>query len=504
MNKNSRKALPLPISPENALARLALNALTTGVLTLGVLLTTGAASGADQQAAAPETQTLHVLVGKSVLINLETRVRRVMVSNPVVIDATATSPTQLVVTAKTPGTSSLILWDQAGQSKMLDVLVDVDISTLRDAVQQAYPGEPVQVQAEEGRVLISGTVSDPRVSEDLVKMAGVFSKDVINSTIPAPPRHEKQILLEVKFAEVDRSKLEQFGFNLFSTGALNTPFTTTTQQFSPPTNQASQLAGTFGQKVGTGSTTSSTSSSTLSTTAATSVAFTINDLLNVFLFRPDLNLGATLRDLQTKNILEILAEPNLMAISGKPARFLAGGEFPFPVVQGGTNVSAVTIQFRPFGVRLEFTGYITENNVVRLQVIPEVSTLDFTNSLTISGFTVPAISTRRAETEIELKDGQGFGIAGLLDHRTTVQLNKIPGISDIPILGQLFRSRNINRSNQELMVLVTPRIVDPVKVAPPPIVLPKAPVPQLNIPGFDRGLPKGEGAGKTSEKTSPK
>ena len=504
MNKNSRKALPLPISPENALARLALNALTTGVLTLGVLLTTGAASGADQQAAAPETQTLHVLVGKSVLINLETRVRRVMVSNPVVIDATATSPTQLVVTAKTPGTSSLILWDQAGQSKMLDVLVDVDISTLRDAVQQAYPGEPVQVQAEEGRVLISGTVSDPRVSEDLVKMAGVFSKDVINSTIPAPPRHEKQILLEVKFAEVDRSKLEQFGFNLFSTGALNTPFTTTTQQFSPPTNQASQLAGTFGQKVGTGSTTSSTSSSTLSTTAATSVAFTINDLLNVFLFRPDLNLGATLRDLQTKNILEILAEPNLMAISGKPARFLAGGEFPFPVVQGGTNVSAVTIQFRPFGVRLEFTGYITENNVVRLQVIPEVSTLDFTNSLTISGFTVPAISTRRAETEIELKDGQGFGIAGLLDHRTTVQLNKIPGISDIPILGQLFRSRNINRSNQELMVLVTPRIVDPVKVAPPPIVLPKAPVPFLNTPGFDRGLPKGEGAGKTSEKTSPK
>ena len=504
MNKNSRKALPLPISPENALARLALNALTTGVLTLGVLLTTGAASGADQQAAAPETQTLHVLVGKSVLINLETRVRRVMVSNPVVIDATATSPTQLVVTAKTPGTSSLILWDQAGQSKMLDVLVDVDISTLRDAVQQAYPGEPVQVQAEEGRVLISGTVSDPRVSEDLVKMAGVFSKDVINSTIPAPPRHEKQILLEVKFAEVDRSKLEQFGFNLFSTGALNTPFTTTTQQFSPPTNQASQLAGTFGQKVGTGSTTSSTSSSTLSTTAATSVAFTINDLLNVFLFRPDLNLGATLRDLQTKNILEILAEPNLMALSGKPARFLAGGEFPFPVVQGGTNVSAVTIQFRPFGVRLEFTGYITENNVVRLQVIPEVSTLDFTNSLTISGFTVPAISTRRAETEIELKDGQGFGIAGLLDHRTTVQLNKIPGISDIPILGQLFRSRNINRSNQELMVLVTPRIVDPVKVAPPPIVLPQAPVPHLNTPGFDRGLPKGEGAGKTSDKTSPK
>src|SRR5439155_13314096 len=236
--KNSRKALPLPISPENALARLALNALTTGVLTLGVLLTTGAASGADQQAAAPETQTLHVLVGKSVLINLETRVRRVMVSNPTVIEATATSPTQVVVTAKKAGTSSLILWDQADRSRMLDVLVDVDVAPLRDAIQQAYPTEPVQVQAEESRVIISGTVSDPHVSEDVVKMATIFTHDVLNSTTLAPPRHDRQILLEVKFAEVDRTKLEAFGLNLFSTGAANTPAVIGTQQFGPITNQS--------------------------------------------------------------------------------------------------------------------------------------------------------------------------------------------------------------------------------------------------------------------------
>src|SRR5690242_12173929 len=215
-----------------------------------------------QQPASPETQTLHVLAGKSVLINLETRVRRIMVSNPGVIDAAATSPTQVVVTAKSPGASSLILWDQNGQSKMLDVLVDVDVSALRGAIQQAYPSEPGQIEGEEGRIIISGTVSDPHVSDDLIKMAGVFAKDVVNSTIPGPPRHDRQILLEVKFAEVDRSKLEQFGINLFSTGALNTPFTLSTGQFSPPTNQAAQLAGTFGQKLGTGSTTSSTSTST--------------------------------------------------------------------------------------------------------------------------------------------------------------------------------------------------------------------------------------------------
>jgi pilus assembly protein CpaC len=503
VNKNSRKALL--INSQSALQCPGLGALARGVvLTLCALSAAAGAAGMGQQPASPETQTLHVLAGKSVLINLETRVRRIMVSNPAVIDAAATSPTQVVVTAKSPGASSLILWDQNGQSKMLDVLVDVDVSALRGAIQQAYPSEPVQIEGEEGRIIISGTVSDPHVSDDLVKMAGVFAKDVVNSTIPGPPRHDRQILLEVKFAEVDRSKLEQFGINLFSTGALNTPFTLSTGQFSPPTNQSAQLAGTFGQKLGTGSTTSSTSTSTLSTSAATSVAYTVTDLLNIFLFRPDLNLGATIRDLQNKSILEILAEPNLMALSGKSARFLAGGEFPFPVVQGGTNFSAVTISFRPFGVRLEFTGYILDNNVIRLQVNPEVSTLDFTNSVTISGFTVPAISTRRAETEIELRDGQGFGIAGLLDHRTTMLLNRVPGISDIPILGQLFKSRSANRSNQELLVLVTPRIVDPVRMAPPAPALPKAPLPFLNSPGFDRDLPRGEGAGKASPKVSPK
>ncbi len=164
-------------------------------------------------------------------------------------------------------------------------------------------------------------------------------------------------------------------------------------------------------------------------------------------------------------MLQILAEPNLMAISGQPAHFLAGGEFPYPVVQGvggGSGFGAVTIQFKPYGVKLEFTGTIEDDNTIRLKVAPEVSSLDYTNSVTISGFTMPAIQTRRAETEIELKDGQSFGIAGLLDQRTTVQLSKIPGIGDMPILGELFKSRNVNRTNSELIVLVTPTIVDPV------------------------------------------
>jgi pilus assembly protein CpaC len=260
--------------------------------------------------------------------------------------------------------------------------------------------------------------------------------------------------------------------NIFSTGATNTIGTLTTQQFTPPTLQANSTPN--------GGTTGGTVTSALSFT----------DLLNIFLFRPDLNLGVTIRDLETKSVLQILAQPNLMALNGQKASFLAGGEFPFPVVQGGgTQGTAVTIQFRPFGVKLDFTGFIGKDGVIRMHIAPEVSTLDFSNALTISGFTVPAISTRRAETEIELKEGQSFGIAGLLDNRAQVQFSKIPGIGDIPILGHLFRSQSLNRSHTELMVLVTPRVVDPIRMSAPPPVPPANPVKFLNIPSFDKNLP---------------
>ncbi len=446
----------------------------------------GAEAGFGQETAV-ETQTLHVLVGKSLVINLESRLRRVLVSNPNTVEAITTTPSQVVVTGRNVGTSSLILWDEAGRSRMLDVMVDLDTAALRDGIQLAFPDEPIMVQADGDRLIISGAVSNPAVMEAVMKMATSVSKTVLNSMSVADPPHERQILLEVKFAEVDRTKLDQFGFNLFSTGTLNTPGTLSTQQFGPPTGGAggqTEISGVIGAPL-TGSET----------------AVSITDLLNIFLFRPDLNLGATIRSLQQKNILQILAEPNLLAMNGKPAQFLAGGEFPFPVVQGGTNFTAVTIQFRPFGVRLEFTGYIQKDDVIRLQVAPEVSTLDFTNALTISGFVVPAVSTRRAETEIELRDGQTFGIAGLIDQRTQALLSKIRGIGDIPILGHLFRSKNISRSRAELMVLVTPRIVDPVRAPDKLPEEPKTVIENLDTERFDKGIAPGEG--RTRQEAEP-
>ena len=303
------------------------------------------------------------------------------------------------------------------------------------------------------------------------------------------------MLLEVKFAEVDRTKFSQFGINLLSTGAGNTLGTTTTGQFGGFGPQSLSDAFKVPNKtVDTG----------LPTAGPDHVPFTstqtIQNVLNIFLFRPDIHFGAVIQDLQQRSILQILAEPNLMAMNGQRATFLAGGEFPFPIVQPGNGFTAVTISFKPFGVKLDFTGTISSDGTIRLHVAPEVSTLDFANALAISGFAVPAISTRRAETELELRDGQSFGIAGLLDNRAQAQLSKVPGIGDIPILGQLFRSRNINKSNSELLVLVTPHIVDPVHTPPTPPAIPKSAVPFMDRPKFDEGMPGHE---KTGSAPSP-
>jgi len=428
------------------------------------------AQAQTQQGTAPsEGQTLHVLVGKSVVVNVQAPLARVLSSNPAAVETIATSPTQVVVEGKSAGSSSLILWDQSGNSQMLDVVVDVDVTGLRSAIDRGYPNQHINVEADGGRLILSGVVSDSRAVDDLTKMASFYSPTVVNS-LSLVASHDPQILLEVRFAEVDRTRIDQLGFNILSTGATNTLGTISTQQFGAPT-----LGGTItGSKGSLG----------------------ISNVLNIFLFRPDLDLAATIQDLQQRSVLQILAQPNLLAMNGQKASFLSGGEFPFPVVQGGAAAGAVTIQFRPFGVRLDFLGTIDlEQNVVRLHVAPEVSTLDFTNAVSISGFVVPALSTRRAETEIELKDGQSFGIAGLVDRREQAQFSKIPGIGDIPVLGQLFRSKSVNRSNSELLVLVTPHIVDPLHKETAKPTGPTGPLPVVENQKFDKNLNKSTSPG---------
>jgi len=207
--------------------------------------------------------------------------------------------------------------------------------------------------------------------------------------------------------------------------------------------------------------------------------------LNLFLYNFGQNAAITLQDLEQKQVLQVLAEPTLTTMSGLPARFLSGGEFPFPVPQGTGGVTAVTIQFKPYGVKVDFTPTVNADGSIRLKISPEVSTLDYTNSVSIAGFTVPALSTRRADTEVELKDGQSFMLSGLLDRRVTANMSAMPGFSNIPILGQLFRSKNNNHTVTDLIIMVTVSVVDPL-TQPASHAEPNWAVPNLDTQKFDK------------------
>ena len=418
-------------------------------------------SPSQTQASAP----LRVMVGKSLLINTTERLKRIAVTDPAIAFAQVITPTQILVHGKAPGEVSLLIWDELERYRSFDLRVDVDVSACAEEEKRVFPDEQIAVTPSRAAIVLSGHVSTEDVAKRAGELAGAYSPKVVN-VLTFGPVGAQEVLLQVKFAEVDRTALTQLGVNFISTGAANTIGTVTTGQF-----------GGFGQQ--TLSTTPAPSGGTTTTTTGQ----TISNVLNLFVFRPDINFGGVIEALETRNLLQILAEPNLIAVNGKEASFLAGGQFPFPIVQPGAGFTAVTISFKEFGVRLQFTPVIMPSGNIHLKVAPEVSTLDFANALTISGFTVPALSTRKAETEFELQDGQSFVIAGLMDNRVTDIYNKIPGLGDIPILGNFFRSKSLQKSNSELMVLCTVHRVSPSNEQQ---AAPKAPKPYLDPAKFDK------------------
>ena len=401
------------------------------------------------------------MVDKSLLINTTEPIKRISVTDPAIASAQPITPTQILVHGKAPGEISLLIWDTAERSRSFDLRVDVDVSACAEEEHRVFPDEQIAVTPSRSAIVLSGHVTTEDVAKRAGDLASAYSPKVVN-VLTFGPVGAQEVLLQVKFAEVDRTALTQLGVNFVSTGAANTIGSITTGQFG----------GVGPQTIG-GGTTSST---------------TLNNVLNLFVFRPDINFGAVIQALETKNLLQILSEPNLIAVNGKEASFLAGGQFPFPIVQPGQGFTAVTISFKDFGVRLQFTPVIMPNGNIHLKVAPEVSTLDFTNALTISGFTVPALSTRRAETEFELQDGQSFVIAGLMDNRVTDIYNKIPGLGDIPILGNFFKSKSVQKSNSELMVLCTVHRISPTTEAP---AGPKNPQQFMDKGRFDKPLEHG-------------
>jgi pilus assembly protein CpaC len=410
-------------------------------------------ANAPMEAEAP--QTLHLLVGRSIVITSPARIKRVSIADPAIAEAIVVSTNQVLVNGKTPGGVSLIVWDETDQSQSFEVSVDIDVLGLSQKIREVFPNEDVHLDTSRDVVMLSGKISSKEVADKILEIVkGVTPK--VTSLMQVPTTPSGEILLQVRFAEVNRALISQFGINILGLPGGKNIGTISTQQFAPP-----QL----------------TTANGVSTTPSTGSAIGISDLLNIFIFRPDINLAATIKALQEQNVLEILAEPNLMTESGKDASFLAGGEFPFPILQstGGTGgFAGITIQFKEFGVRLNFTPTLTPDGLIHLKVKPEVSSLDFTNALTLQGFVIPALATNRVESDMSLTDGQSFAIAGLMDNRVTEQMQKIPGIGDIPILGKLFTSKTLNRSKNELVIVVTPHIVHP--------LAPGQPTPNLNYP----------------------
>ncbi|HWY58899.1 MAG TPA: type II and III secretion system protein family protein [Terriglobales bacterium] len=437
----------------------------------GPAATAQSPSETESHGAAP----LRVMVGKSLLINTTERLKRVSVTDPGVADAIVVTPTQILVHGRSAGEVSLLIWDELERSRSFDLRVDVDVSATAEEEKRIFPDERITVTPSRSAIVLSGHVTTEDIAKRAEMIAAAYSKNVVN-VLTFGPVGAQEVLLEVKFAEVDRSAALQLGVNYFTPGTGHTTGTLSTGQFG-------------GATVST-STASTTTAGGTTTTSTSSTAPTINlsNPLNLFLFRSDINFGVVVQALQQKNLLQILAEPNLIAVNGKEASFLAGGEFPFPIVQPGQGFTAVSISFKEFGVRLRFTPVIMPNGNIHLRVVPEVSELDFTNGLTISGFNVPAISTRRADTEFELQDGQSFVIAGLMDNRLTQIANKIPGLGDIPILGNFFKSKNLQKSKTELMVLCTVHRIAPSSQAPAP---PNDPQPFLDKEKFDGKKPSG-------------
>jgi pilus assembly protein CpaC len=404
---------------------------------------------------------LVVTVGKSLTIDSPLKIKRLSSANGNLVEAVAIGPREILINGKAPGETTLIIWQENDVRLVYDLTVRVSPSRLnavREQIARDFPESGINVTFDNETVFVRGTVKDLVEAERVVAIASTLGK-VVNLLRVEVPAVEPQILLRVRFANVDRSASLDLGLNLAS-GAFN---------------QSSA--------VGTGSPISQNGGQTI----------TLSQAVNIFFFRKDLNLAAALQALQAKRLLEMLAEPNLLVINGTAARFVAGGEFPYPMVQPGSGTNSVTIAFKEYGVRLGFLPLITPRGTIRLQVAPEVSALDYTNAVTISGTTIPGTSTRRVQTEVELESGQSFVIAGLLDNQVTESLSKVPGIGDIPLLGKLFQTKSVSRSNTELLVIITPEIVRPIP--------PDQPAPELkftspflnrnsNVPVYQPGIDK--------------
>jgi len=371
-----------------------------------------------QRVVSKAERVISVSKGASALLINPVPIQRFSVGDPGVAEAVVLSPTEVLINGKALGTTTLLIWDQGGEVKVNSVEVTADAPGLQRFIKQLMPDEDITVSASGNTVTLSGNAKDPNSVDRAVDIARGTGATVIDNLV-APPA--VQVMLRVRFAEINRTALLAWAAQFHSVNPQDLN--------GGSANYTGDISANSGDN-------------------------TIHFLMT--------NLGANfetfVRLATQKGDLRTLSEPNLMTLPSKEATFLAGGEFPYPSVQSGAT-NSVTIAFKEFGIRLKFTPNIQRNGAIRLKVAPEVSSLDFANAVQLNGFILPALRTRRAETDVELRQGQYLMIAGLLDNETTRNLTKIPLLGDIPILGELFKSHDIRDRRTELLVVVTPELV---------------------------------------------
>lgn len=368
-------------------------------------------------------QTIEVQRGLATLIVLDQNAIRVQMPDTSVASVeVGTTPRELIVRGLAIGTASMFVWDStATLPRLYRIRVVPDVTSLETQISTLFPAEDIEVATTGNTVIVSGTVRDPAVAGRLIQLAQATGATVIDN-LQAPA--DEQVLLHVRFAEVRKSALSRLGADLFFTNV-----------------------GEIDQVVGEG--------------ATGDIETLAEGIVNLFLSGENASLDAVIRALRSNGEFRSLAEPNLIALDGQQASFLAGGEFPYPSVQTGAGTNAVSIQFKEFGIRLNFTPNVLSSGSIRLQVEPEVSSLDFANGLVFGGFEIPSLVTRRASTTVELRPGQHLAIAGLLDNTMADAVDKIPLLGDLPIIGAFFRNTRNQQDRTELLVLVTPYLVDP-------------------------------------------
>jgi pilus assembly protein CpaC len=383
--------------------------------------------------AVQSTTSLSLPLNKSRVMRVNAAIGKISTGNADIVDVVALTDRSFYVLGKGLGTTNLALYGQDNQLlAVIDVTVSIDVDSVKSALHTLLPGERIEVHPINDTIALGGIVSSAAKTHEAMDIAKrfVYKDGVVLNEMNVVGT--QQVMLEVKVAEMDRSIASAFGFHpaaVFGTAttALGGPAALISTLNTE--NLASSLAagaGTVGK--------------------------------NAFSF------SSVLEALETKGAVKVLAEPNLVALSGDTASFLAGGEFPVPVASQPASagaVATVTIEFKPFGVSLSFTPTVLENRLINLVVVPEVSQIDNTTSVIANGISIPGISTRRVKTSVEVRDGESFAIAGLLSENFTDQVQGIPGINNLPIIGALLRDSNFQRKQTELVIIVTPRLVRP-------------------------------------------